>query len=177
MTAVWLLLRSISPKTWLFLGIILALGIGLWWYGDSQYDRGAAAVQAEWDHDAEERRKSAEAAIRHRETENELLKADQQKRLAAQKRKYADEIAAIKRRRDELLGERLRLPETVCAGSAGKTEAEGTVRGVGDLAGTVALPESVERDLRELMEHADTIVAACRQAQQFITENGFEEQP
>ena len=160
--------RLIPTKVWAFLAIILLVGTSLWWYGKTRYQQGVSDNEAA-------HAEAVNKALLKRVDENTKLAEAHAKELAAQKKGYTDEIALIKRRSGELSGNGLRVPKTICDGFTRAAEASGSKGSNDAIAGTVALPESVERDLRQLMEEADTAIAGCRQAQKFIRDNGFEE--
>lgn len=159
--------RSFPTKVIALLAIMLLAGIAVWWYGHSRYEQGVSA-ERQRQHDAENR------ALLRRTEENIALQQKYQQDLTKQKKGYSDEIERIKRRHGELSGAGLRVPRTICDGFARTTEA-GSGKEGGAAAGTIALPEQVERDLRELMAQADRAVAGCRSDEQFIDENGFRE--
>lgn len=71
---------------------------------------------------------------------------------------------------------RLQLPASTCDQVAGKTEAAGTSRSDGAVTGTIALPEDIERRLRERRKEADGVTAICRGLQNWAIENGFAQQ-
>jgi hypothetical protein len=132
---------------------------------------GAQGVQADWSKETADRKTAETAAILTRIKNNERI-ADQQE-IDHQKLKkgHTNEIAQIRAAYATDRG--LRLPATVCRGLAASTETESASRGNGAAAGTVALPDSIDRDLRALMLEVDTIVAGCRVAQAFIRDNGM----
>ncbi|WP_124572532.1 hypothetical protein [Herminiimonas sp. KBW02] len=68
---------------------------------------------------------------------------------------------------------RVLLPAAICNQAAGKAEAAGTGRSDGAVAGTIALPEDIERRLRERRKEADGVTAICRGLQNWAIENGF----
>ncbi|MBF8177797.1 hypothetical protein [Herminiimonas contaminans] len=68
---------------------------------------------------------------------------------------------------------RLRLPASTCDQIAGKTETTGASRSDGATSGTIALPEDIERRLRDRRKEADGVTAICRGLQNWAIENGF----
>lgn len=170
--------RLIPTKVWAFLAIILLVGIGLWMYGNWRYEQGASAVRQEWDADILAMEREHTKALEQRAAENLALQETHLKQLAEMKGTHANEIARIRHRHGELLGTGLRLPASLCPGSAaaGSPQAEGGKGGDGAVAGTVVLPEQVTRNLRQLMAEAETIVAGCRVGQGFLKQHGFVEE-
>lgn len=171
-------LKAIPTKVWAFLAIMLLVGTSLWMFGNYRFEQGAAEVQKQWDQERLSMLSAHASALAQRAEENVKLAEANRKALSRQKKRYEDEIAEIKRSRaaaDSPYG--LRVPRSICDSpdSAGPAKADGTQGGDGPPAGTVVLPEQVERNLRGLMEEAATIVARCRLGQEFIRENGFEE--
>jgi hypothetical protein len=132
---------------------------------------GAQGVQADWSKETADRKTAETAAILIRIKNNEREIEQQESNRQKLKKGHANEIAQIRAAYATDRG--LRLPATVCRGLAAGTEAESASRGNGSTAGTVALPDQVERDLRALMLEADTVVAGCRVAQAFIRDNGM----
>lgn len=169
-------LSLIPRQVLIFLAIILTAGIVIWMYGNSQYRQGEAAVQAKWDAERAQVERDTAAAQAKREAENAALAEAHRKEMNAQRKKYEDEIARNNRRFADDAARRLRLPATVCTDRpAGPPAAEGTEGGDAAAAGTIALPDDVARNLRQLAAEADAIVASCRQAQDFIRQHGLEE--
>jgi hypothetical protein len=132
---------------------------------------GAQGVQADWSKETAERKTAETAAILTRIKNNERIADQQEADRQKLKKGHTDEIAQIRAAYATDRG--LRLPAAVCCGLAAGTEAESASRGNGSTSGTVALPGSIERDLRALMLEADTVVAGCRVAQAFIRDNGM----
>jgi hypothetical protein len=135
------------------------------------YVMGGDSVRVEWQAETLKRKTAENAAILTRIKNNERTADQQEVDRQKLKKGHTDEIAQIRAAYATDRG--LRLPATVCRGLAAGTEAESASRGNGSTSGTVALPGSIERDLRALMLEADTVVAGCRVAQAFIRDNGM----
>lgn len=83
---------------------------------------------------------------------------------------YQKELRAI--RAHQPAG-RVLLPATICNQIAGKTEAASSGGTDGAVAGTIALPEDIERRLRDRRKEADGVTAICRGLQNWAIENGL----
>lgn len=153
------------------LALAAALVAGYFAWHHHVLGQGRAEMKAEWAADNALRTKAENAAILHRLNSNDRIREQQEIDLKKMKKENADEIAKI--RAAYATDGRLRIPATVCSGFAASTEAGRASGGNAASAGTVALPAQTERDLRGLMQEADTIVAGCRAAQAFIRSNGL----
>lgn len=148
--------------------IILALVLGIFAAG---HRFGAQGVQAAWDKERAERVAADNAAILSRVKNNERIAEQQALDNDRIRKGYEDEIARIRADRARAPG--LRVTADVCTGLAGAAKTEGTGGSDAAVTGTIALPAQVDRDLRQLMEEADEVVAGCRAAQDFIVTNGM----
>ena len=148
-----------------------ALAAGAWYCHHAGYDAGVAAIQAKWDKAKADQAIADNAAILARVKNNERVAAEQQAINQQLKDDHAKEIAQIRSRAAADSTYRLRLPATVCREFAAGASAQSASGSTATTAGTVALPEQTERNLRELMIEADTVVANCRATQKFIIEN------
>jgi hypothetical protein len=108
------------------------------------------------------------AAIMARVNENERLAEQQAEDNQRIKKGYDDEIAQIRAAGAVAGTGRLRIPATVCSGSAPAAQATAASGSAAAATGTVALPEAIDRDLRALMVEADSVVASCRAAQEYV---------
>jgi hypothetical protein len=148
MTALWLLLKTIPPRTWAILALVALLVAG-WAYERHQYgDRRVAAVQAKWDaQEAAYALQRAEAAIAARNTEARHRAeyraiADRfLKEQADADKEHAAVVAALRS------GE-LRVRHNLTCPS-GRAEAPAGAQGTADSSGTGLLPEHVGFLLRE----------------------------
>jgi hypothetical protein len=84
---------------------------------------------------------------------------------------YQQEAAVV--RAYQPSGQRLRIPGPVCPKATGETEAASAGRADGAASGTVALPEDIERRLRDRRKEADGVTAICRGLQEWARANGF----
>lgn len=106
------------------------------------------------------------AAMITRMQERDRIEAEHEVDRQKLKKGHADEIATI--RRANAGG--LRVNARLCAGFA---ETQSAGRGDDRDSATRMVPESVERDFERLRIEIETVFAACRVAQQFITDNGM----
>jgi hypothetical protein len=84
---------------------------------------------------------------------------------------YLDEKSEIERKYGELSRTRsLRIPRAVCDSAAVSAPAAGEPGAAEAVAATIALPERVTEDLRQLVEHADEVTAQCRALMSQATE-------
>jgi len=153
--------------------LLAALAAGAWYFHHSGYETGAAAVKADWDKAKAAQAIADNTAILAQVKNNERLAAHQDAINQQLKDDHAKEIAQIRTRVAADSTYRLRLPASVCSGFAKGAEAQSTSGSDTATAGTVALPDEVTRNLRDLMVEADTVTAGCRAAQKFIIENGM----
>lgn len=162
-------LSAIPTKVWIAFAIIAAVAGSVWMYGSSRYEQGVTDEQI--------RVSEAHAEeIAKREEENKKLSLFYEEAMEIQRMEYRDEINQVELALAAANNKRLRVPAPHCSAvAAGQAEANSPEGGDDPTAGTVLLPEQVDRDLRELMAEAERIVAACRVGQKFIRDNKFEE--
>lgn len=155
-----------------------AIGLGYYW--------GSSDKKAEWDA-AELKRSHAEMlAVDTRLKSNAEAHQAQVSTNVIVKKEVLNENQVIRYERDLANTRGLRLPATACPGPTGPAEATSTSGNDAGTAGTgplpeiaatsvpgVALPGNLERDLLDLAEEADRIVASCRGLQKFVRENGL----
>lgn len=182
---IWLrmgLLLKNYPNAIRFIAIILlasvaglGVAVALHFYGAAQYEKGAAAIQQKWDAAKLAQQIAYAQALKQRTDENAALRDRYEKALADMRGKYASEKALVDQYHAAHLGDGLRLPDSVCAaaGFARPPEAGRASGGAAATAGTVVLPEEIERNLRELLREADQAAAVGRIGQGFIKQNGF----
>ncbi|MES2072332.1 MAG: hypothetical protein V4488_18385 [Pseudomonadota bacterium] len=148
---------------------------GLWGVQRRGLLQGRAEVQAKWDKSERERAEAEKSALLARVKNNERIAEQQaldQRRIRKDVNNEVGQIHAAYDRSHHAAG--LRLPAYVCG--AGATTAAETASAAGSdasVAASIALPPALERDLQDLMQEADTIVANCRATQQFIRLNGM----
>lgn len=162
-------MKFIEPYIGAFKALaVLCVALALLWIG---HRFGAQGVQAKWDRETAQRKADENAAVMSRIRNNERIVEQQAIDKQRMKKGHADEIAQIRAAYAADRG--LRLNADVCAGLAEGAKADGAGRGDGTTSGSIALPDEIERDLRALMLEADTVVASCRVAQEFIRSNGM----
>lgn len=147
---------------------VICIALGLLWTG---HHFGAQGVQAKWDRETAQRKTDENSAILSRIRNNERIAEQQEADKKRMKKGHADEIAQVRAAYAADRG--LRVDAAICAGFTEGARADGARGSDAGAAGTVALPEEVERDLRALMLEADTMLATCRVAQEFIRSNGM----
>lgn len=153
-------------------GALLAvLAAGAWFFHHKGFEAGKAEVQDTWDKAKAAQAIADNAAILARVKNNERIAAQQDVINQQLKDDHAKEIAQIRTRAGADSTYRLRLPATVCSQFAAGTKAQGTSGSDAAATGTVALPDEITRNLRELMVEADMVVANCRTTQKFVIEN------
>ena len=153
-----------SPYAWLAaLLVVIATATGLYWKGhvDGFHARDVIAVNDE------NRRKVAEdKAIADRLRANEL----RAKKEAADKAKivkgYENELAQARATHAAAVG--LRVDASVCRGFAGSGESKSASDRNADTPATIALPESIGRNLQDLARQADEVIATCRALQEWV---------
>ena len=151
--------------------LLAGLFAGIGYIHHKGVTEGKAEVQQKWDADKLARSQAETAATLSRVKNNERIAEQQALDNAKIKKGHDDEIAAI--RAANASPYRLRIPDSVCRGFASATPAQSPGVGNAPFAGTLALPEALERNLQDLIQEADTIVASCRAAQSFIRNNGM----
>lgn len=136
-----------------------------------KYERGQEArraIVAE-----QERAKVLRRAIEDRDAER--IRADDTARKVGAK--YAAELDQIRANRDSAVG--LRVDASVCRAYDTAATAQATSAGKPDAPapGTVALPESLARNLFDLAKRADEVTAQGRALQDWARQNGFSGPP
>lgn len=152
--------------------LMIGLAFGIHWHGVNQ---GKRLERSEWQA-KDSARITAEQKATLTAIENNTRIAQQQE---IDKRKVINahqaELAAI-RAAYERPATRLRITSAVCNQPAAATEADNASRTDAPIAGTVALPESIERDLRKLARDADEVTATARALQEFAKTSGCYEE-
>lgn len=157
-------LRSINPR--ILLGIALCIAALYGWHRLTGHyiEIGRKEVRTKWTIEkAEFEEKAKDARI-----------AEQQKQATINesiKKGHANEIAKI--HASYATVNRLRIPSSACNKFASTAEATSTGRNDAAPSRTIALPESIERDLYALAQEADTMLANYRALQEFIKQNGL----
>ncbi len=162
---------SIWAKLLLLVALVVAL-IGVMW--DLQHRglvQGRAEVQAKWNQEKRELAEAEKAALLSRIKNNERIAEQQALDNEKIKKGHKDEIAAISAANAHRTG--LRVPASICGGSAAAAQTSSAPGSDATATGTIALPPAIDRDLQDLMEEADQVVASCRSTQQFVILNGF----
>ncbi len=160
---------SLYVKLIALVALLAALIASLWGFQHAGVSQGRAEVQAKWDKEKREQAEADKAALFTRIKNNERIAEQQALNDERIRNENKVEIAAIRAAYARPAG--LRLPASGCSGSAAGVEAESASGGNAAFARTVALPPAIERDLQELMQEADIVVANCRATQSFIRVN------
>lgn len=172
--------KEITIKVWILSIIVGAILVSVANHGNQSRKEGEMSVKALWTEQRERDSKTYQAEYDRLVNYIEEEKQKQAEHLVKLKEGYNNEIEHINATNKRLANDSLRFPApTVCkqpADSSGETPAEGAATYEGGIAGTIALPEFITRDLRQLMEKADRIVASCRVDQKFIDDNGLREE-
>lgn len=149
-----------DPKTWLTAVLMMAIPVALLLVGflvGQQVESAAASKE------------KLELQKAHLEQLDKAF-ADYQAKLEENRKlneevisEYLDEKSEIERKYLELSRTRsLRLPRSICDSAPVPTAAPGEPGAIEAVAATVALPERVTEDLRELARAADEVTAQCR---------------
>lgn len=143
---------------------------GTYFYGEH---RGAIIERATWQAKEISRKDSETSAVATRNTEND---ADRVK-FEEMKRKLIDEksteIKAVHAMYDGYVPGSLRVSkDRVCGkGSSSPAQANGATGIDATTSDTVALPDEIERNLRQLAREADEITATARSLQEFVKQS------
>ncbi len=147
---------------------------GLWGLQRRGQLQGRAEVQAKWDKESRERAEAEKSALLSRVKNNERIAEQQALDQQRIKKDVNNELGQIHIAYDSRRGaSSLRIPASVCGGPAAAAKTTGAAGSDAAAAATVALPAEIERNLQDLMQEADTVVATCRATQQFIRLNGM----
>lgn len=156
-------LINIVPGWCYWLLALLALCIGCEIHGRH-------AVQKKWDADKAEISAQSKLAVNMAAVRNEDIKIRQTEDNERIAKEHANEINLI---RANSKPERLRIPSNVCSRVTATTKAESTARSDPEPPAAILLPQQINDDLQSLMTEADTLLAGCRAAQEFIVSNGM----
>ncbi|MFZ6734757.1 hypothetical protein ACO0LG_22730 [Undibacterium sp. Ji42W] len=156
--------------------VLAALLAGLWagvgYIHHQGLVEGKKEVQQEWDADKLAKSQAETAATLSRVKNNERIAEQQALDNAKIKKGHDDEMAAV--RAANASPYRLRVSDSICRGFASATNTQSPGVGNAPATGTLALPEALERNLQDLIQEADTMLASCRAAQSFIRSNGMD---
>lgn len=158
-----------------YLGIIkivavIALVLSIFGYG---YHTGSGHVQAKWDEAKVAQQAAEKQAVMTRLAENAKVAEQHQTEVQTLKKGHANEIAQVRAAAARATAGGLRINAAVCNGFTPAAKADSASGSHEGTSGTGVLPEPYARNIIELMQHADEIVASCRVAQKFITDNGM----
>lgn len=140
--------------------IIALLAGAYWWIDDNGYVRGEAKVNAQWVI-------AKQAAADQRDAEITRLTDKHAADKAKLKQDGANEITAVRAKYAAAGG--LRIHKNICAGFAPAAATDSASRSDAGTAAAGLLPEPYNTHIKQLMQEADELVAACRVAQHFIT--------
>jgi len=157
----FLALIRIVPSWCYWIVALIALCIGCEVHGRH-------AVQKEWDVDRTEISRQSKVAINMAAIRNEEIKIRQNDDNARIEKDHSNEIAII---HANTKPQRLRISANVCRDTAGTTKAESATGSYSEPSRTILLPQQINDDLQSLMIEADTMLAGCRAAQNFIVYN------
>lgn len=171
MTALFTMLKIVPGWCWALL-LIVAVAMGGEAHGrHAGKAEGMAAVQTKWDKETADRTEAEKKALIDRVNENAQIAAKQDADKLKMKVSYENELSQVRAAADRAHAVGLRVDASICSSFAVRAEAD-SASGSNDAAtGSVALPEPVASDLRALMFEADSVLASCRTAQQFIRIN------
>jgi hypothetical protein len=172
MIALLALFRIVPAWCYALLLFVVLAGAGAVYEHETGITKGKAIVQEQWDA-AEKQRADAEQKATLKAIENNTRIAQQQE---IDNRKVSNahqsELTAVRAEYERPAG-RLRITSTVCDQFAGATKTDRTAGTDEAPAGTVVLPEPIERDLRRLARDADEVTATARALQEWTRKNGF----
>lgn len=158
------------------IGAVIALLLGVYLTGRHQ---GEDAVQADWDRskaewiDAQsklilEHARDMEDLRRQQQNVNIEVAQNHERSLDAIQKKYDADLAATR------ASGGLRVSRSICSNpTTTGTEAPGNGGHDADASGTVALPDTLTRDLFDFAAEADRTTEIARSCQAWITKNGF----
>jgi hypothetical protein len=160
----------LSPWAWLAVGaLVLSLFGGTYWKG---YTSGESHVQGQWNSAKEAQVVANNEAVAKRIAENASVETKHNEVMVLLKKGYENEISTL--RTNTVALPRLRInTTTVCSEPTSASQGSGPSTSNADTPTTRLLPESVDSNLRALMQQADEIVAGYRVAQGFIVEQGM----
>lgn len=168
-----------TPAQLVLIAKIGAVGVLIIGVGMSAHRAGKNSVQAAWDSDKAQRIAAQAALVETHGKEITALKAkqdatnlkvseDHENALEEMGRNYDDRVAAVR------AAGGLRIPRSVCTGSAGTTTKTASNSGRNEeVAGTVKLPDEIESNLFSEARRADEIVEQARACQNWIRQQGF----
>lgn len=133
---------------------------------------GRNQVQQAWGAAQLQRKTEETQAIWSRVKNNEREREQQALNEKKQKENYDSEINRIRTAYAGTHSLRIKA-EHICAGFAPATQTKTTSGGNEALAGTIALPDEIAKNLWQLVRDADELLAQCRMAQQFIRDTDF----
>lgn len=166
---------SLYARLIAILALLALLTAGLWGVQQRGLVQGRAEVQARWDKERRERAEAEKSALLTRMKNNERIAEQQALDRQRIRKDVNNEVSQIQVAYDRRHGDApgLRLPASVCHGLASAAETASAARSNATLAAAIALPPALERNLQDLMQEADIVVANCRAAQQFIKSTGM----
>ncbi len=135
--------------------------------GGVRYEAGIAAKR-----DLARERAQSEAVLAV-VAENEAIQKSNEAKARKVSKSHADELATIRAQFNADRAGGLRVTAAVCDAVTFKADTPGSAGTNGAAAGTVVLPESLERNLWQLTREADEVTAKARALQDFIRENGL----
>lgn len=135
------------------------------------YVHGASDVQDEWDKDKSARKVSEHGALIKRQDDNAQLVRQHEAEKQALRSGYETEIVGL--HDTYIKSGRLRVATAICSGVAPTRESKSPAGGDAEVAGERVLPESYDRDIKELMLEADTLVEQYRVLEEFVLQNGM----
>lgn len=158
------------------LSSLVALGLLLHWAMEHYREQGRAEIQWLWDQDKAARAQMETNAVAQRLQENETLQRRIQEKtqgvIHVLEQKNQVEVAMYRATIADLQSRGgLRVPRTVCEGSASPTTTERT--SADHATSSVRLPTQIEGDLLELAHQADQVALRLGACQSWIREQGF----
>jgi prophage endopeptidase len=165
--AAWLFMKGVP--SWVYL--VIALLIGIYFYGVHEKNAGRTEVKAEWDAEILKRTNAEKAAVIARVAENQVIFKRQEIDSANIKKAHDDEISTV--RTALAKSERLRAGSAICGGPASKADTQSAGGSNGADPGGALVREDVQRDIDALKLKVESAFAAGRACQAFVKANGM----
>lgn len=165
--AAWLFMKGLP--LWVYL--VIALLVGVYFYGVHEKNAGRAEVKTKWDAETLKRTNAETAAVLARVAENQAIFKRQERDSENIKKAHDDEINTV--RAVLAKSERLRAGTAFCGGSASKADAQSAGGSNGADPGRALVRQDVQRDIDALKLTVESAFAAGRACQAFVKANGM----
>lgn len=166
---------SIWIKLAILAAILSSVAGGYWYIKHTGVVEGRAEVQATFDAYKAAVVVANNKAEAQRTIENKAIKDKSDLAIAQSKKDNENEITKIRAYYATNLANQLRVSRSICNSSVSPVPAKGDSTSGGDatLAGTVALPDAISRNLQDLAKQCDEQSAGYRTLQNFIKSQGM----